>query len=115
MEGWVERLAAAVIEQIRPWVPAVVEPGWSEFDFACLADQPGVSRVEGAEIAVRAFLDGVQDLIVRHTAEWWPGVSASGEMLMLTVEVTGNHIEAWFGDETSWAGMPTVSIDVEVS
>lgn len=131
-QGWVATLAQSVVEQVARFVPdgmyVMCEgtgedllirigsehgvPNWTRFGFGPVASQEGDRpRIEYAELAVRVFLDNLQDFIVLHTKTPWPATGTTQPMP--SAEIVGNRIEAWFGDDRDGLVYPTVSVEWE--
>ena len=57
---------------------------------------------ERIETAVRATLDGIQDVIIEDIHGSWPGPPGSGsELPMPDCRVAGDELLVWFGDEAT--------------
>ena len=65
------------------------------------------SVTEKIETAVRAILDGIQDVIIENIHGSWPGQPGSGsELPMPDCRVVGDELLVWFGDEA----IPTLAL-----
>lgn len=115
---WVHALARSVVEQVEAFVPADVRLSIEKRSSSLLirASAAGARipdarfafgelavgaehRVEGARIAVVAFLSGLQDWIALNTATPWPGRATA--MPTLHVRTDEASVDAWFGSEDS--------------
>lgn len=118
-DGWAERLAQTVVDQLRPHMPdgygfelhgsgeALVVLGAcasgpirehrASFGMLACQDQVDTPRIERAETAVLSMLSGIEDWVARNQALPWPG--AVGNIAPLHVMARGQVVEAWFGEE----------------
>ena len=116
--NWIDALAKSVVEQVQAFVPADVRLSIEESGSSLLIRASAIGaqipeersffgvlacgvedRVEGARIAIVAFLSGLQDWIALNTAMSWPGQETV--MPMLRLRTDESRVDVWFGSEDS--------------
>ena len=113
MDNWLAEIALPLARQTRAWVPVGIThdfdehngrlalsaspPGCAVFEFQAFAALDNEGPERRATTVANAFLNFIQDFIVRSLAEAWP-VAADGSLVLPSTVVRDGVLEASLGD-----------------